>query len=181
MHISKFWYGFFFYRFYGITVNNSTTLNQVRQVFNPYIYGHSVEVSPKKGGSYTVKKLMLFGRIARELSYIMPDDRTVYSTDDGDRVGFFKFVADSPRDFSSGTIYAAKMTQTTSKDGGNFDIEWIKMASGSQSEIENMVSDNISFYSIFDTAEPTEQGTCQSGFKSVNVGPAGLQCIKLKV
>ena len=76
MHISKFWYGFFFYRFYGITVNNSTTLNQVRQVFNPYIYGHSVEVSPKKGGSYTVKKLMLFGRIARELSYIMPDDRT---------------------------------------------------------------------------------------------------------
>ena len=145
------------------------------------MYGHAVEVAPKVGGSYTVTKWMTFGRIAREVPYLMPDQRTVYSTDDGDRVGFFKFVADRAADFSSGTIYAAKMTQKSAANGGNFDIDWIEMASGSQSELEDLVNGGLSFSSIFETAEPSEDGTCPSGFKSVNVGGAGLQCLKLKV
>jgi hypothetical protein len=32
----------------------------------------------------------------------MPDLRTVYATDDGTNVGFYKFVADKPEDLSSG-------------------------------------------------------------------------------
>lgn len=34
---------------------------------------------------------------------IMPDNKTVYITDDGTNVGFFKFVSDVAGDFSSGT------------------------------------------------------------------------------
>ena len=35
-------------------------------------------------------------------SIVMPDLRTVYATDDGTNVGFYKFVADKPEDLSSG-------------------------------------------------------------------------------
>lgn len=34
----------------------------------------------------------------------MPDNKTVYITDDGTNVGFFKFVADKPKDLSSGGL-----------------------------------------------------------------------------
>ena len=43
--------------------------------------------------------------------YVMPDQKTVYSTDDGSNTGFWKFVADKAGDMSSGTLYGAKFTQ----------------------------------------------------------------------
>lgn len=51
-------------------------------------------------------------------SYVMPDGRSVYMTDDGSNKFFSIFVMDRVNDLSSGTIYAAVMTQISSKDGG---------------------------------------------------------------
>ncbi len=48
----------------------------------------------------------------------MPDGRSVYMTDDGSNKFFSIFVMDRVNDLSSGTIYAAVMTQISSKDGG---------------------------------------------------------------
>ena len=52
----------------------------------------------------------------------MPDQRTVFMTDDGDNVGWYKFVADAAGDLSSGRLYAA--------NGGSFTISWVFLGAG---------------------------------------------------
>jgi hypothetical protein len=59
-------------------------------------------------------------RAAAAQAYVMPDRKTVYTTDDGANVGFFQFRADRPGDLSSGSLWAAKMTQLTNTNGGSF-------------------------------------------------------------
>lgn len=52
----------------------------------------------------------------------MPDNKTVYATDDGTNTAFWKFVADKPGDMSSGTLYGAKFFQTSDINYGDFEI-----------------------------------------------------------
>jgi hypothetical protein len=59
----------------------------------------------------TGEKILPLGRIAFEMGLVMPDNRTVYMADDGTNVGFFKFVADTPGNLMSGSLYAAKANQ----------------------------------------------------------------------
>ena len=51
-------------------------------------------------------------------SYIMPDNKTVYITDDGTSKALNIFVMDKAADLSSGTMFAAKLTQTSADNGG---------------------------------------------------------------
>jgi len=51
--------------------------------------------------------------------YAMPDQKTVYSSDDGTNQAFWKFVADKAGDMSSGTLYGAKLTQISDVYGEN--------------------------------------------------------------
>ena len=51
-------------------------------------------------------------------------------TDDGDNVGWYKFVADVPADLSSGRLYAAKFTQTSAANAGSFTISWVFLGAG---------------------------------------------------
>lgn len=60
------------------------------------------------------KKLLPLGRASFEMGLIMPDNRTVYMSDDGTNVGFFKFVADEPGNLLSGSLYAVKANQVRS-------------------------------------------------------------------
>lgn len=69
---------------------------------SPYMFGQAVEVSVGEGGAVQAQKWYTMGREAKELVFVMPDNRTVYITDDGTNVGFFKFVADAAGDLSSG-------------------------------------------------------------------------------
>lgn len=59
---------------------------------------------------------------------VLPDKRTVYTTDDGTNCGFFMFKADRQADLSSGKLYAAKLTQQGLAD--NFEVSWILLGSG---------------------------------------------------
>lgn len=87
----------------GLTpIVNKTTIEEAREVFNPYLYGYAIEVEVGEGGNYTATKWFTTGRTSKELVYVMPDETTAYITDDGDQVGFFKFVMDKPGDLSSG-------------------------------------------------------------------------------
>ncbi|MCB0126940.1 MAG: DUF839 domain-containing protein, partial [Caldilineaceae bacterium] len=91
---------------------------------NPYDYGYTLELAPGQLGAEVVKHYVL-GRTSHEISLVMPDGRTVYQSDDGtDRV-LWKFVADRAGDLSAGTLYAAKVTQKSSANGGSFTIAWI--------------------------------------------------------
>ena len=70
-------------------------------------------------------------------------------------------MADRPRDFTSGTLYAAKLTQETSGDlGGTFGIEWIDLGHATSEEIEEFKNDKeailvanaaMLFFAGFDT------------------------------
>lgn len=107
---------------------------------NPYDYGYIVEITDPAGSARPVKHFTL-GRFSHENGVVMPDNRTVYLTDDGTDVVIFKFVADRAGDLSAGTLYAAKVAQDESKDPAKtgFNISWIELAHGTNSEIEGWV------------------------------------------
>lgn len=85
---------------------------------------------PLKGASHTFQvgvsdegeinyqtKHMAAGRYAIELSYVMPDNKTMYTTDDGDNVMFAKYIMSEAGTVECGTIYGAKFTQLSAEDG----------------------------------------------------------------
>ncbi|EFN54711.1 hypothetical protein CHLNCDRAFT_135377 [Chlorella variabilis] len=168
-----------FMKYYGLYPNQLTFAN-VKANFNPYRYGHIVENTIKMDGSVTVEKYYTMGRAAWELAYVMPDRRTVYITDDGTNVAFFKFVADKPGVLSAGSLYAAKFTQTGNIGGGRFDIDWILLGKGKNGELKAL-GESTKFSDIFETASfDAEAKTCPAGFKSINQDDVGPECLKLK-
>ena len=111
---------------------------------NPYRYGYIVEVpEPTTEETPTPVKRYALGRLSHEVGLAMPDGRTVYLSDDWDGGVFFKFVADRKRDLSSGTLYAAKLHQDATDDPAKagFDVEWIELAHGEESEIESWIAE----------------------------------------
>jgi hypothetical protein len=106
---------------------------------NPYHYGHVPEVTVHPDGTGSVKKHFCMGRISREKVQVMPDNKTVLMGDDATSGGVFMFVADVAGELSSGTLYAAKLTQTNASgaaDGGAFSMTWILLGHASSIEIE---------------------------------------------
>ena len=109
---------------------------------NPYDYGYIVEITEPTAAAPVPVKHFTLGRVAHENPIIMPDEKTVYLTDDGGFKGFYKFVADTAGDLSAGTLYAAKVTQdagvTDSAEAG-FDISWIELGSSNNADIETFI------------------------------------------
>lgn len=110
---------------------------------NPYRYGYVVEVRNPTADDPVPEKRLAMGRKSNECSMVMPDKKTVYFGDDGSYCTFFKFVADEAGDLSSGTLYAAKLTQDDTSDPAEagFDIQWIELAHGSDDEIESWIAE----------------------------------------
>jgi len=119
---------------------------------NPYHYGLLPEVTVTKRGNARVVKHYATGRIAREMQEMASDDRTAISGDDGKNTGLFMFVADRKADLSAGTLYAAKVTQTSADHGGSYDLQWIKLGHASDEEIKALVDGGIKFSGIFDVS-----------------------------
>ncbi len=131
---------------------------------NPYDYGYIVEVgvngtatNPNEA-NVDVNKLELLGRFSHENPVVMPDRRTVFLSDDGTGTVLFKFVADAAADLSSGTLYAASVTQTAGvmdPAEAAFAVDWVEVASGNEADIEAAIA---SFDGTFDDANHiTEQ------------------------
>ncbi|MBA1146298.1 DUF839 domain-containing protein [Ectothiorhodospiraceae bacterium WFHF3C12] len=117
---------------------------------NPYDYGYIVEITDPAGAATPVKHFTL-GRFSHENAEVMPDDRTVYLSDDGTGTVLFKFVADAAGDLSSGSLYAAAITQAnvTHPAEAALAIEWIELASGDNATIEGWVDE----YDGIDTSD----------------------------
>jgi hypothetical protein len=105
---------------------------------NPYDYGYILEIDNPTTTEPDFSKHFAMGRFSHENAQVMPDERTVYLTDDGYETVLFKFVADTAGELSSGTLFAAKVIQDAGKDSSTtgFDVEWIEMASSSNSVIQ---------------------------------------------
>jgi len=110
---------------------------------NPYRYGYIVEITDPKASAPTPVKLFTMGRYSHENAVVMPDNKTAYLSDDGSNVVFFKFVADNANDMSSGTLYAAKVTQddTKSTSDAGFDVTWVELASGNNADLEAKIAE----------------------------------------
>ncbi|PXY75956.1 MAG: hypothetical protein CXX80_03630 [Methanobacteriota archaeon] len=110
---------------------------------NPYDYGYIMEIENSATTDPDFIKHFAMGRFSHENAQVMPDERTVYLSDDGYDTVLFKFVADAARDLSSGTLYAAKVTQDDSRDSATtgFDVEWMEMASSSNSVIQTWIDE----------------------------------------
>jgi len=155
-----------------------------------YRIGYPVEVSiigKELGNAATAQNTLAvkhyaMGRLAWELAYVMPDHRTAYAGDDGTNRGMFRFVADRAGDLSSGTLYAAKLTQKTAagdKNGGKFDISWISFGHASNQEIDSYIQRGIQFSDMFDAADPSDKKSCTSDFVP-SEADGKKECLKLK-
>ena len=109
---------------------------------NPYDYGYIVEITAPTSASPTPVKHFTLGRVAHENSVVMPDWKTVYTTDDGSNKAFYKFVATTAGDLSAGTLYAAKLTQDATSDPAKagFDIEWVELGSSNNTQIKTWIN-----------------------------------------
>ena len=116
---------------------------------NPYDYGYIMEigtdgtVAAANVADVKVNKLELMGRFSHENAVVMPDLRTVFLSDDGSGTVLFKFIADTAGDMSSGSLYAAKATQSagvTDPAEAAFAIEWVKLATGTEAAIEAAIA-----------------------------------------
>lgn len=115
---------------------------------NPYRYGYIAEIQNPMTDTPDVVKHFTIGRYEHENSVVMPDKRTVYSSQDDTGGVMFKFIADQPEDLSAGTLYGAKLTQDAGLNEPTvtgFDVEWVELATGSNAEIETWIAqyDNI--------------------------------------
>lgn len=172
-----------FMRYFGVypaQLTNATVLAN----YDPYMYGFPTEVkiTPGVGAGYTAVKHMAMGRAPWEMSLVMPDNRTVYSTPDANNGGFYKYITNTQGDLSSGALYCAAFTQTSPVNsvGGTFTISWILMANTSDAVILNAVNGTangvaatqLTFDDIFNSDLPTSStsGACNPGFTSVNAG-----------
>ena len=135
---------------------------------NPYNYGFPIEIKLDSKEKPEVKKRYAMGRASFELGVVMPDERTVYLSDDAKDGIRLMFVADNPKDLSSGYLYAAKWKQTKSFNGGEADLEWISLGHSNENEIKFYLDNKTTFTDIFEL-KPTklgkEQDSNYSSFK----------------
>lgn len=169
-----------------IAEDNSTAQAVGAKTFG-YYYGWTPEVTiTGHNGEHEVTKHYSMGRFAHELAYVMPDEKTVYLSDDGANTGLFMFIADEARDLSAGTLYAAQWNQTSGSGLGEADIEWVNLGHASNGDIKpalmetSPTDEGITFDDMFATAERNADGSCPAGFTSTNTYDVGPLCTQLK-
>ncbi|KAF6262042.1 hypothetical protein COO60DRAFT_687772 [Scenedesmus sp. NREL 46B-D3] len=171
--------------------SNTANLQLFKEKFSCYNYGASPEAGIKSAdGSTTVTKWRTLGRISHETAVVMPDNRTVYTSDDGSSGVLLKFVADRPGQLSSGTLYAAYFKKRGSTDA--FTIKWVQLGRGNQAELQALAIDPATrFSSMFEVATVTDAGKCPEGFSPANTPFSNLkqtvkdnsiyvECLKIK-
>ncbi|MAA72088.1 MAG: cell surface protein [Bermanella sp.] len=128
---------------------------------NTYRYHYIVEITNPKTANPTPVKRYAMGRFEHENSIVMPDRKTVYLSQDDTNGVMFKFVADTAEDLSVGTLYGAKVTQdlgSTEPLTTGFDITWIELAHGNDTEIESWIAqyDTVEYHNDGNTSYLTD-------------------------
>ena len=145
---------------------------------SPYFVGWTPEVTIlDEAGNTDYVKHYSMGRFSHELAYVMPDQKTVYLSDDGTNVGFFMFIADAEMDLSSGTLYAAKWIQTSDAKGGRALIDWVNLGHTDSATVKSVINENLSFSDVFETDDPVNQACADNTF---TYAPSFDECLKVK-
>jgi uncharacterized protein len=155
------------------------TIEAFKAVYNPYNYGFVNEISVDEAGEAKIAKHYAMGRLAVELPLVMPDQKTVYITDDGTNTGLFMFVADKAGDLTAGTLAAAKWVQTSDENGGAANLEWVDLGHADQATVQAALEKGVKFSDMFEVAEYNADGSCPEGFASSNA-EGRAECLKIK-
>lgn len=131
---------------------------------NPYHYGWAWELAADQGAP--TPRLAL-GRFSHELALVMPDERSVYLSDDRRGGGLYLFVADEPRDLRAGTLYAASWGPT---------IRWVSLGHATDAELARAWKKPPAFRDLFSRVLAD---TCPEGHSRVISG-SGRECLKVK-
>lgn len=127
---------------------------------HPYRFGWIPELYVGADSKVAGGKHLAMGRFSHELAHVLPDERTVYLSDDGSLgVGWFMFVADQPRQLDAGTLYAARW------DAGSGALTWLSLGHATNDELEPFVfgESPVQFADLFSATEMAEDGTCAAG------------------
>lgn len=159
-----------------------------KRVANGYDYGWTTEiVVTGPDGATTAGKHYALGRFAHELAYVMPDQKTVYLSDDGDNTGFYLFVADEPGQLGAGTLYAAKWVQESAEGGGRAKLDWVNLGHATNDEVAPWLTGKarVTFADLFEKqpkgdSEGSGTGRCGEGFTSINAYNAKHECLRLR-
>jgi secreted PhoX family phosphatase len=111
---------------------------------NPYDYGYIVEITDPESVTPLPVKHFTIGRYEHENSIVMPDRKTVYSSQDDTGGVLFKFVADTAEDLTVGTLFGAKLEQDAGLNDPavtGFDVTWVELASGNNAEIGGWINE----------------------------------------
>jgi secreted PhoX family phosphatase len=141
---------------------------------DPYRYGWIPEVRISAEGVGSPVKHLSPGRASHEIAYVLPDQRTVYLSDDGTKVGWFLFIADRAGDLSSGSLYAAKLAGLPD---GAMTVGWVPMGHSADADLAPLLAQGLRFSDLFDAASP-QDGTCPDGFRLVD-HHYGEECLRL--
>ena len=171
--------------------------------FHCYAYGWTPEASPVPklaavgGPAAKVTKWYTLGRLSHEVSVMLYNNKVVLEGDDEVAGIMAMFEADVPGDLSSGTLYAAKVSNqvdgAANGQGAEWDVAWVRLGHGKQGALKSMV-ETIQFTDMFETS--AVQGTglaafCLPGFTLVVTYGSGstlyqaaggrfLECLKIK-
>lgn len=159
-------------------VNHTSAKEAGIQRMSPYFVGWTPEVTilDDTGATEYVKHYSM-GRFSHELAYVMPDQKTVYLSDDGTNVGFFMFIADEKMDLSSGTLYAAKWIQTSDAKGGRALIDWVNLGHSDSATVKSVINADLAFSDVFESIEPVDQACTDNTFTYT---PSFDECLKVK-
>lgn len=155
------------------------TVDAFKAAYNPYNYGFVNEIAVTEAGEATIAKHYAMGRVAVELPLVMPDQKTVYISDDGTNTGLFKFVADTAGDLTAGVLSAAKWVQTSDANGGAATLEWVDLGHADQATVQAALEKGVKFSDMFDVADYNADGSCPEGFASSNA-EGRAECLKIK-
>lgn len=160
--------------------------------FTPYNYGYNVEIEVNNNGLARVKNSMKhysFGKYTPEQGYVLPDNRTVYLTDDGSFRGLYLFIADRAKDLSKGTLYMARFQQdktykhedpvSADGNGGRGSLEWIRLGHGASAQIEKIIRKNLLLSDFFDIADPKNCPE-NEGYRRITAGDPETMCLRLR-
>lgn len=164
------------------------TSADAKSLMNPYDYGWPVEVAVQASGATTVTKHFAMGRSANEISYVMPDQKTVYITDDGTNTLVEMFIADAPGNLDQGTLYAAKWVQLADNSkGGSARLEWVNLGHTDSATVKTAIDAGKTFNDLFDalpSATTTTAACAATGYQTINKGHDGVatdyECLKIK-
>ena len=139
---------------------------------HPYALGWIPEIDVATTPA-TVTKHFAMGRFSHEQAIVLPDQRTVYLSDDGTNNALFLFVADAAGDLSAGTLYAARFTQQDDA----FSLDWISLGHATNDQVAPHVG-GVPFDSLFVTAD-AKPGECPEGLTGINTS-AKHECLAVQ-